>query len=222
MEQTGRRATLPWIVLLCATLAGVGVIVYTSAQFDAMPDPVPTHFGVTGQPDGWSEKSMSAMMVLPIMTLVVGVTMAGVSILTAHAKRGLPVSRFLAGLGLLVTTMLASISVASVQVALGQRQAIPQVILLIALAIFLYAMIGAVWLVVRYGRNAPSTNDVADNRHWKLGVIYVDRDDPSWLVERRFGFGYTVNFGNPRAVLTFAAFLATILGLAFWAILAST
>ncbi len=32
---------------------------------------------------------------------------------------------------------------------------------------------------------------------WVLGMFYVNRDDPSILVEKRFGIGYTVNFGHP-------------------------
>jgi uncharacterized membrane protein len=242
-----RPATFAWIVLLCSAVAGVSVIVYTLNRFDAMPDPVPTHFGITGQPDAWSKKSVGAVMVLPIMTLVMGVTLGGVALLVARAKRGLrqdegaslvaqnryraAMSRYLAILGLLVTTMLASLSVTSVQLALGQRRTLPAAILLVGLAIFLYAMIGAAWMAIRYGQggarlenpqsNAPLTDGLADNRLWKLGVFYVNREDPSWLVEHRFGFGYTLNFGNPKAVTTFAAFLAAILGLAVWAIVSS-
>ena len=37
------------------------------------------------------------------------------------------------------------------------------------------------------GKNAPLTNGFADNRLWKRGVIYVNPDDPSWLVEKRSG-----------------------------------
>jgi len=182
------------------------------------------------------------------MTLVMGVTLGGAALLTGRAKLGLrldggaslaaqnryrsAMSRFLAILGLLLTGLLASLSVASVQVALGERPLLPGTTLVLGLGIFLYAMIGTVWLLIRYGQggarlenargDTPLTDGLADNRLWKLGVFYVDRDDPSWLVEHRFGFGYTLNFGNPRAVATFAAFLAAILGLAVWAIVSST
>ena len=131
-------------------------------------------------------------------------------------------------IGLLVTTMLTSLSVTSVQVALGQRQTLPEATLIIGLAIFLSAMFGGSWLAIRYGQggarlenprsDAPPTNGLADNTLWRLGAFYVNRDDPSWLVEHRFGFGYTLNFGNPNAVATFVAFLAAILLLAVWAI----
>jgi uncharacterized membrane protein len=38
-----------------------------------------------------------------------------------------------------------------------------------------------------------------DDRFWKLGMFYVNRDDPALLVAKRFGIGRTLNFGNPLA-----------------------
>jgi len=129
------------IASVAGSIAGIGVIVFTVARYAALPDPVPTHFALMGEPDGWSRKSVGAVMVLPIMTLVMGVVLGGSALLIARAKRGLrlddgaslvaqnryrtAMSRFLAVLGLLVTAMLASLSVGSVQVALGDRPALP-------------------------------------------------------------------------------------------------
>ncbi|HYL77570.1 MAG TPA: DUF5808 domain-containing protein [Bryobacteraceae bacterium] len=42
---------------------------------------------------------------------------------------------------------------------------------------------------------------------WKWGLIYVNPADPSLLVEKRFGVGYTVNLGNRRALLLLALLL---------------
>ncbi|QDZ14442.1 DUF1648 domain-containing protein [Humibacter ginsenosidimutans] len=47
-----------------------------------------------------------------------------------------------------------------------------------------------------------STPDAPDDdRYWKGGLIYVNRDDPAVFVQRRFGVGWTVNFGRPGGVL---------------------
>ena len=63
----------------------------------------------------------------------------------------------------------------------------------------------------RAAAGSPLTNGVADNRVWYLGGFYVNRDDPSIFVEKRFGIGYTINFGNPKAVALFLVFLAIVL-----------
>jgi uncharacterized membrane protein len=45
-----------------------------------------------------------------------------------------------------------------------------------------------------------------DDRFWRAGGgLYVNRADPAVLVPKRFGFGWTFNFGNPRGLLLMAA-----------------
>lgn len=50
-----------------------------------------------------------------------------------------------------------------------------------------------------------------DDRYWKWGLIYVNRNDPAMFVEKRFGVGFTINFGKPAAVAIFVGFLAVII-----------
>jgi uncharacterized membrane protein len=59
-----------------------------------------------------------------------------------------------------------------------------------------------------------------DDRFWKGGLIYVNRDDPAIMVGSRFGFGWTFNFGNPRARLLYGAIIAAIVALALIRLLA--
>jgi len=63
----------------------------------------------------------------------------------------------------------------------------------------------------RSAADAPLTDGLADNRFWVLGMFYVNRDDPSLFVERRFGLGYTINFGNPKAVMLMVGFLGIVI-----------
>lgn len=58
---------------------------------------------------------------------------------------------------------------------------------------------------------ATTTRD--DDRFWKSGLIYVNRDDPAIMVASRFGAGWTVNFGSLAGRLLFAGILAAPLGL---------
>lgn len=73
------------------------------------------------------------------------------------------------------------------------------------------------WIVIiRHGQggalreagsvDAPLTDGLADNEHWLGGIFFVDRADPSIMVEKRFGLGYTLNYGNPTAILIVAGF----------------
>lgn len=55
--------------------------------------------------------------------------------------------------------------------------------------------------------------DRDDDRYWKAGMVYVNRDDPAVLVGARIAYGWTVNFGNPTAWLLIAGFIALPAGL---------
>jgi uncharacterized membrane protein len=53
-----------------------------------------------------------------------------------------------------------------------------------------------------------------DDRFWKAGLIYVNRDDPALMVGARFGVGWTFNFGNRLAWLIIGVMAAVPAGLA--------
>jgi uncharacterized membrane protein len=47
---------------------------------------------------------------------------------------------------------------------------------------------------------------------WKAGMVYYNPADPAVLVERRMGWGWTLNFGHKVSWLIVIAFLAAIIG----------
>jgi uncharacterized membrane protein len=51
-----------------------------------------------------------------------------------------------------------------------------------------------------------------DTRFWKAGVFYVNPEDSALFVPKRYGFGYTLNFGRPAAWVFMAVVLAVPLG----------
>jgi uncharacterized membrane protein len=50
-----------------------------------------------------------------------------------------------------------------------------------------------------------------DDHFWKLGMVYINRDDPSLLVPKRFGIGRTLNFGHPLSWVIILALVVFIL-----------
>jgi uncharacterized membrane protein len=56
--------------------------------------------------------------------------------------------------------------------------------------------------------------DRDDDRFWKGGLLYVNRDDHALVVGARFGFGWALNFGNPVAWLLIAGLVTGWAGLA--------
>jgi uncharacterized membrane protein len=64
------------------------------------------------------------------------------------------------------------------------------------------------------GLTLATGTDRDDDRFWKAGLLYVNRDDPTIVVGARFGVGWMLNFGNPVAWLLIAGFVAWWAGLA--------
>lgn len=78
---------------------------------------------------------------------------------------------------------------------------------------------GVLAVVVHAGRirgragGAAAGSDRDDDRFWKAGLVYVNRDDPALMVNARFAFGLTPNLGNPRVWLIIAAAAVILAGL---------
>ncbi|HHQ47484.1 MAG TPA: DUF1648 domain-containing protein [Acidobacteria bacterium] len=86
----------------------------------------------------------------------------------------------------------------------------------VVLGTTLVFVVVAVAAAVRMGQggsrlpDGAAATDGTEDRYWKLGLLYVNPDDPAIFVEKRFGIGYTVNFGNRWAWLILAAIVVPI------------
>jgi uncharacterized membrane protein len=63
------------------------------------------------------------------------------------------------------------------------------------------------------GPGPAAGTDRDDDRFWKAGLIYLNRDDPAIMVGARFGVGWTFNVANPMAWLVIAGIIAAPAGL---------
>lgn len=70
----------------------------------------------------------------------------------------------------------------------------------IALIVGLLVAPLAMWWTGRFDRpGQPDEGDHSPDSAWKLGMVYYNPEDPALLLEKRFGVGYTLNFGRPMA-----------------------
>jgi uncharacterized membrane protein len=234
------KLVLPFVALAVVLTLAISAAVYGAIQYENLPDRIPLHFAVTGEADRWVAKSPRAVFLLPAVNLLVSGMLCGVAFLIANAKRSLRHEREGVSLNaqqrfhqtlsmifclsaMLVSAILAAATFSMIQVGLGHASRLSLVTMIggAALGVLTVGMIAVVAL--RYGQGgsklerdveeAPLTGALADNRHWYLGLIYFNREDPSLIIERRFGFGYTINFGNWKAVALLAGLLVVTLSI---------
>jgi uncharacterized membrane protein len=123
---------------------------------------------------------------------------------------------------LFTCALFAVLSADILRVARGDIDSLSSRVGVIIAAMVLYLLVSLVRLLWRFGQGgsrledgspeAPLTGGLADNDSWILGIFYVNRSDPSLIVESRF-LGYDLNYGNPVALAMLAGFGAAGLGL---------
>jgi uncharacterized membrane protein len=233
---------VPLLTLALVLLVVAAMSAYALSHYDEMPDRIPVHFDAAGRPDGWARKALVEILLLPAMTLVLGGFLVAMAAMMPHAKRGLrhpgtarsaeagrrfriAISRFLCAVAVAVTGVFALIHTGQVRTALGQAASLGPLVLIVTAGMILLSLGGVIYLMTRYGQagarieeaggaaGGELTDGLADDRCWKWGLLYVNRDDPSIFVEKRFGFGYTINLGNPRAIAFFGGFFIVLIAL---------
>jgi len=221
-----RAARLPggWIAQVgpFAILAAVGI--YLRSRWDDIPTRFPVHWGIDGQPNGWSARTVvgvyGPLLLGAAIIALIAISSSAISRLRGSARAAGTssvasdfahrISIFL----LIVEYFLAAIfSLVGFLPLTGSPGVMP---VLIVTGAFLLALIFLIaWSAKAQGQSAargaapiamPSGSGVPEE-HWKFGVFYFNKDDSALLVEKRVGIGYTLNFAHASAWICMAVVL---------------
>ncbi|MGK4579171.1 DUF1648 domain-containing protein [Kitasatospora sp. HPMI-4] len=230
------RFPWPWAVPSVAVLAATAVA--AAVRYPSMPDQLPMHYGDGGAVDRYAAKSVGTAFTpvfvqLALTALLVLVTWqvfrsradldpAGPAASAARHRRY--IVRLAAALLVLTACADLTVLLAAWQVWDGDRTFAPLPVLAPTGA----GLVAVLAVAIRTGQNGsrlpvPEGEQDAedtgtgvvhrdDDRYWRCGgLVYVNRQDPAVFVAKRFGIGWTVNFGNPRSLLPFGVFIGFIL-----------
>lgn len=202
------------VIIILTTLAGL-------LLFDNMPDRVPMKFDLQGNVSRWADKSTELLFFAPLTQLFVSIAFILVYISIRNAKRQIDASNpeeskkriiifrkawslYTVFGGLLMLLMFGFLQLFFVGIISNSSTimaiTIVPAILLITSAIVLSLKVGQGGSRVNIKRDSDVHGVVVnrdDDRYWKYGVIYVNRDDPALFLEKRAGIGWTLNFGRP-------------------------
>ena len=197
----------PWDLL---ALAGLAVLlVFHRHMLPQLPDPVPTHFDALGHPNGWTSKANLPWMLYGLPAVIWAFLM-GIGALASAMEED---PRRVRAIAMKPLRGLVPLGLATV---LGSCLLVPsrgQGVVFWALGImFSLLAAGIVLLVLEQRKLMEQRPDVACYR-W--GVFYVNAADRRLFVPKRFGFGYTLNFGRRASwVILFMGFLPALAVLA--------
>ena len=228
---------IPKTAFIIPMIVTVGLIVYTYMNYGKMPDLVPTHWGPSGEADAFTEKNPFSV----ILSLLILLVLQGMMLLTSEGlkfsgakinpiqkqkstEQQLHFRKYSSWLSLFI-----SVSITLLMGYLHLQTIHPEIsssIMMIGLPlIFLFGTLFVVvifaWKVgqggakLKVGEEAAATDSdiisVDDDKYWKAGVIYINKEDPSIMVEKRFGVGWSLNFAHPISWLVFFGPLVLIL-----------
>lgn len=215
-------------------IASIATYAYAVGSYQDMIGSVSTFGGHA------SDTPFYKIILLPSLNLALSPFFALLGLLTAHAKRSIrggsgggsaeaqtafraTFANVFSWTALVLCASMSYMSVRIIGVGLSEFKTLGLEILLTSVFLVLFLGANLVRIMKRYGQggalietgsaDAPLTNGIADNARWAWGLFYVDWDDPSIMVESRFGIGYTLNYGNPIAILIVASFLVLSLAL---------
>jgi uncharacterized membrane protein len=217
----------------------VGTAVWLHQHWAEIPSVFPIHWGADGQPNNWATRSFAGVygplligtLLCTLMAFLAYAMLRWSRIIRVGGTAGEGEQRFrLVVVSILVAIeyLLAGLFTWTGLLPLSHTQAGPPGIgpvLVFTLAFVVIAVALMVWVgqggsrLARSAGAEPGTvapvGDRTADRYWKLGLFYLNRSDPALFVEKRFGIGYTVNFGHPGVWVFLAALVAIFVAVNF-------
>ena len=195
IDLTPKPERLPgWIWLgVCPFVVLALTGLFLSSHWQQIPANFPVHFGFDGMPDRWASRTFRG---------VYGVLIFGAVLCSWFMVLGVA-SWYGARRSSLRPRMLALLIMAGVWLSLLLASTSVQPLFHFPFWAIVIPALCAPFLVVVYllrKSSEPSEPSEAPERSaddcWKAGIIYYNPADPVLFVEKRLGFGYTLNFGN--------------------------
>jgi uncharacterized membrane protein len=228
------RFPVAWLIPPVAVLVATAVI--GAARYPDLPSRLAVGFTASGAPDRWVHKSAWGAFSKVAGQLWVTSLWTGLLLIIYHSRPDTDASegaasnrryrRFLATYSRALLVLVTLVNVSLLLAALRDWQ----VYRLSGIGAALPVLPGAAGLLIlvavavrtgQAGSRLPGSADHQspvvnrdDDRFWKGGLIYINRDDPAIMVGNRFGIGWTPNLGNPKACLLYGGILAAIIALA--------
>ncbi|MEG0258666.1 MAG: DUF5808 domain-containing protein [Lysinibacillus sp.] len=217
-----RDEMLPWPFFAAPISVTIMLIVVTFFQYNQMPHQIAVHWGPSGEADAWTNKTYFTAISLPLVMLMMQFMLWGTvdsmkrSAIRVTANRKeesiesqLKTRKFASWFLMVaiydLTMLLTTLQFSNIHPSIAKSP-----VLLPLFLIFTAIIFGSVIILVlklrkwrlAYAENVKSEiMDVDEDRFWKGGLIYINRQDPSVFVEKRFGVGWTMNLANPRGYI---------------------
>ncbi|RIU88797.1 DUF1648 domain-containing protein [Oceanobacillus picturae] len=188
--------------------------------YDTLPDTIPMQYDFSGNITNSADTSYRVILLMPIMQVFLACLFLFINIIITRAKQQIDadnpessaeqnrVFRRRWSAFIVITSYGLTLLFSFIQYSFYQPI---QSELLVGAPLVLTGgmIIAALLLSITTGQggsrvrkqsvNNSSYVDRDDDRYWKLGQFYFNKNDPALFLEKRFGIGWTVNMARPLA-----------------------
>ncbi|MCA0985292.1 DUF5808 domain-containing protein [Halobacillus yeomjeoni] len=202
--------------------------------YEKFPEQMPMQYNFEGEVTRYAEKSYRTVLLMPIMQLYMTFLFLFINIMISKAKQQVSDnhpetsvyknmvfrrrwSAFLLVTGIGLTLLFGFIQI-SFLVEISS-----QVLVTVPLIFSAAVTFGAIALSVNTGQGGSRVKtgigtegevmNRKDDTYWKLGQFYFNKNDPTLVIEKRFGIGWTFNFARPAAWLILIGILLAAVGI---------
>ena len=214
-----------FLIPLAITILTIG---YSFFVFDQIPNQVPIHTSITGEVT-YAEKSIGNLLLLPFSQIFMLLVFFIINFIIKQSKQQISATNPEASkiqniifrrrwsLYMIISSIMMTLLFSYVQLTMIYPSLLPyqDVVFFISIVIIL---LGTIILSISTGQGGSRvkvTNakngaeiDRDDDRYWKLGQFYFNKDDPAIFIEKRFGIGWTNNWAHPISWILVIGILA--------------
>lgn len=223
--------TLSSIFFSVPMIITLALIAFTYMNYETIPAVFATHWNGAGEVEGWTDKSWLSVVSMPLILLAIQISFFIMNQGMKSAKIQLSVqakeasihrelaqrkygSWYLAAINFSMTILFVVLHYTTV---ILHDQTVPYFfpLFLIFNVVTLGGLLVFIWKLSKSNERFDEvhTNETAatDDQYWKWGVFYCNKNDPSLLVPKKFGIGWTVNFANKWCYILIGITLLPIL-----------
>ncbi|KUO50120.1 MAG: hypothetical protein APF76_06540 [Desulfitibacter sp. BRH_c19] len=211
-------------------------LIMTIIFFEQIPNRIPIHYGFNWEPTNMIEKSNKTVLWVPVQQIFMIGLFVFINSMISRAKQQINAanpeksliqnqsfrrkwSGFIIFTGTIMVLIFAFVQLSLIfdidpKTLTFLNLSFTGCIVLYAIVLSVFTGQGGSRIKVASGKDAKEI-DRDDDIYWKLGQFYFNPNDPTIFIEKRFGIGWTLNFGNIRGWLIIIVTILLIMGLRY-------
>ncbi|MGX4600636.1 DUF5808 domain-containing protein [Faecalimicrobium sp. JNUCC 81] len=203
--------------------------IFTFNNYSKIPDMIPVHWNFMGVADSFIKKSYTNIILLIIAQFVLSILLSFMALSTIKSRvrvnpENIEQSRlenikYLNKIGYTFLAVILSINLTIINSLIASIYG-SNLNMVVTILTFLVTIFSTTYLTIIYLKspNSKYTSSYSpddDENYWIFGSIYNNPNDPSFMVQKRFGIGWTINIATPLGKIFLIATILLLIWLFF-------